>query len=103
MPRLQPESLGCQATEAFYIDIKGNVAPCDFLGVTTPFTLWGDTKQNAPMIFGNILKDDPLSIYRNPQFKAFRKAHQLGKKLPEACVNCIDAYGLMCSNRIEHN
>lgn len=103
MPRLKPEHLGCQATETFFIDIKGNVAPCDFLGVTTPFTLWGKTVQNPPLIFGNILTDDPVKIYRDPAFKAFRRKHQLGKDLPEVCKNCIDAYGLMCSNRIVHD
>jgi len=103
MPRLKPELLGCQSVETFFVDIHGNVAPCDFLGVTTPFTLWGKTLQNPPMIFGNILRDDPIEIYRKPAFKAFREAHQLGENLPEACTNCIDAYGLMCSNRIVHN
>ncbi len=100
MPRLKPEELGCQSTETFFIDINGNVAPCDFLGVTTPFTLWGNTIQNPPVIYGNILKEEPIEIYRKPAFKAFRKKHQLGKDLPDVCKNCIDAYGLMCSNRI---
>ena len=103
MPRLKPEQLGCQAVETFYVDINGNVAPCDFLGVTTPFTLWGNTLQNPPMLFGNILKEEPIEIYRKPAFKAFRRMHQLGKELPAECKSCIDAYGLMCSNRIIHN
>ena len=102
MPRLKPEKLGCQATEAFYVDIKGNVAPCDFLGVTTPFTLWGKTTSSPPLFFGNIFQEDPLDIYRKASARDFRKAHRLGKKLPSQCVNCIDAYGLMCSNRIHH-
>ena len=103
MPRLKPEELGCQSTETFFVDIHGNVAPCDFLGVTTPFTLFGDTLQSPPVLFGNILKEEPIEIYRKPAFKSFRRKHQLGEELPEACLNCIDAYGLMCSNRITHN
>jgi MoaA/NifB/PqqE/SkfB family radical SAM enzyme len=102
MPRLKPEQMGCQAVETFFVDSNGNVAPCDFLAVTTPFTLWGETVRHAPVIFGNILKDDPLQIYRHPDFKKFREAHRLGKDLPEQCTHCIDAYGLMCSNRIHH-
>jgi radical SAM protein with 4Fe4S-binding SPASM domain len=102
MPRLKPEKLGCQATEAFYVDIKGNVAPCDFLGVTTPFTLWGKTTSSPPLFFGNIFKEDPVKIWRKAAAQQFRKAHRLGKQLPSQCVNCIDAYGLMCSNRIHH-
>jgi MoaA/NifB/PqqE/SkfB family radical SAM enzyme len=102
MPRLAPKTLGCQATETFYIDIKGNVAPCDFLGVSTPFTLWGDTIQNPPLLFGNVFEEEPVSIYRKPTFRSFRKAHQMGKNIPKVCQNCIDAYGLMCSNRIAY-
>ena len=102
MPGLEPKQQGCQSTEIFFVDSNGNVAPCDFLAVSTPFTLWGETRRNPPLIFGNILKDDPLSIYRNPAFKKFRQAHQLGKELPEQCTHCIDAYGLMCSNRTHH-
>jgi MoaA/NifB/PqqE/SkfB family radical SAM enzyme len=102
MPRLRPEQLGCQTVEAFYVDIKGNVAPCDFLGVTTPFTLWGETTSNPPVLFGNIFKEDPLEIYRRPDVKKFREAHRLGKELPPQCRSCIDAYGLMCSNRTHH-
>jgi MoaA/NifB/PqqE/SkfB family radical SAM enzyme len=102
LPRLKPDQLGCQAVETFFVDINGNVAPCDFLGVTTPFTLWGETLQSAPIIFGNILKDDPIKIYRKEEFKIFRRKHQLGVELPKECTHCIDAYGLMCSNRIVH-
>lgn len=102
MPRLKPEMLGCQACEAFFIDSNGNVAPCDFLAVTTPFTIWGETVKNPPVIFGNIFKDNPLEIYRSPAFKKFRTAHREGKDLPKECASCIDAYGLMCSNRIHH-
>lgn len=102
MPRLKPETLGCQAVETFYVDIKGNVAPCDFLGVTTPFTLWGKTTSHPPLFFGNILDEDPVRIYRKPAARKFRQSHRLGKHLPEQCTSCIDAYGLMCSNRIHH-
>ena len=103
IPRLKPKTLGCQAVETFFVDINGNVAPCDFLGVTTPFTLWGETLQNPPILFGNILKEEPIDIYRKPAFRSFRQAHQLGEELPKECTNCIDAYGLMCSNRIVHS
>jgi len=103
MPRLKPDQIGCQSCEIFFVDINGNVAPCDFLAVSTPFTLWEQTIQNPPVLFGNILKDDPVQIYRRPDFKAFRTAHRLGKNLPKECTHCIDAYGLMCSNRIHYS
>lgn len=99
MPGLTPILKGCQATETFFVDLNGNVAPCDFLAVTTPFTLWGQTTKNPPVIFGNIHSEDPLAIYKKKVFKDFRHAHREGKNLPVECENCIDAYGLMCSNR----
>jgi MoaA/NifB/PqqE/SkfB family radical SAM enzyme len=102
VPRMKPKQMGCQTVEAFYVDVKGNVAPCDFLGVTTPFTLWGKTTSSPPVIFGNIFKTDPMEIYRSPEARKFREAHRIGRDLPAPCRNCIDAYGLMCSNRIHH-
>ncbi|HEY4206771.1 MAG TPA: radical SAM protein [Puia sp.] len=102
MPRLAPVSTGCQSTETFFVDSNGNVSPCDFLAVSTPFTLWGETVRHSPVVFGNILKDDPIVIYRNPSFKKFRRQHRLGQDLPEQCTHCIDAYGLMCSNRTHY-
>jgi MoaA/NifB/PqqE/SkfB family radical SAM enzyme len=99
LPELKPILKGCQACETFFIDTNGNVAPCDFLAVTTPFTLFGNTIKNPPQIYGNVLFDDPLEIYRSERYTAFRNAHRLGKELPDVCKNCIDGYGLMCSNR----
>lgn len=99
LPLLQPKIKGCQTVELFFIDSNGNVAPCDFLAVTTPFTLFGQTTKNPPQIFGNVLYDDPVEIYRSERFQNFRKAHRLAKELPKPCKNCIDGYGLMCSNR----
>jgi MoaA/NifB/PqqE/SkfB family radical SAM enzyme len=102
MPRLKPDAMGCQASETFFIDITGNISPCDFLAVSTPFTLWGQTLRNPPLLYGNIFKSEPLAIYRNIEFEKFRNAHRLGKNIPKQCTHCIDAYGLMCSNRIHH-
>jgi MoaA/NifB/PqqE/SkfB family radical SAM enzyme len=102
VPRMKPKKMGCQTVEAFYVDIKGNVAPCDFLGVTTPFTLWDKTTSSPPVIFGNIFKMDPIEIWRSEPNRKFREAHRMGRDLPAQCQNCIDAYGLMCSNRIHH-
>jgi len=102
MPQLSPTLKGCQAVETFFVDTNGNVAPCDFLAVTTPFTLWGKTTSNPPVIFGNIHKEEPIDIYRKKSFRDFRNAHRVGKNLPVECEQCIDAYGLMCSNRTTH-
>ena len=99
MPELSPILKGCQACESFFINSNGDVAPCDFLAVSTPFTFLGETQKNKPVIFGNIFKQDPIKIWRGESFKKFRNAHRTGKEIPNECTHCIDAYGLMCSNR----
>ncbi|MBK7883149.1 MAG: SPASM domain-containing protein [Chitinophagaceae bacterium] len=102
LPLTKPKLKGCQACEAFFVNYNGNVSPCDFLAVTTPFTLFGKTVKNPPLVYGNVLFDDPVEIYRSKSFVEFRNQHRLGKKVPSVCENCIDAYGLMCSNRTVH-
>jgi MoaA/NifB/PqqE/SkfB family radical SAM enzyme len=101
MPGLKPEPKGCGITEAVYIDFRGNISPCDFLNESTPFELFGETKQGEPIRFGNVLEEDILDIYRSPKVRAFREAHRHGE-IPEPCTHCIDAYGLMCSKRTKY-
>ena len=101
IPRLTPEPIGCGIVEAVYIDARGNVSPCDFLNESTPFELFGETKQGPPVRFGNVLTEDILTIYRSPEVRAFRTAHRHGN-IPDSCTHCIDAYGLMCSKRTKY-
>lgn len=98
LPRLTPANKGCTQSEFIFIGIDGDVSPCDFLAVQTPFYLWGERKQNAPLLFGNAFQSDLAKIWSSSQAKQFREDHRKGK-IPDACSHCIDAYGLMCSNR----
>ncbi len=82
LPLTKPKMKGCQAVEAFFVNYNGNVSPCDFLAVTTPFTLFGKTVKNPPVVYGNVLYDDPLEIYRSAVFSDFRNKHRLAKKAP---------------------
>jgi MoaA/NifB/PqqE/SkfB family radical SAM enzyme len=99
LPLTKPKLKGCQAVESFFVNHNGNVSPCDFLAVTTPFTFFGETLTNPPVVFGNVLYDDPFEIFRSKTASGFREGHRLAKDIPPACTHCIDAYGLMCSNR----
>ena len=99
LPLTKPKLKGCQAVENFFVNYNGNVSPCDFLAVTTPFTLFGETLTSNPVVYGNVLYDDPIEIFRSDAFTDFRDRHRLAKDIPHACTKCIDAYGLMCSNR----
>ncbi|MDW7680819.1 MAG: radical SAM protein [bacterium] len=99
LPNMRPQLTGCRQTESLFIDINGNVAPCDYLAVSTNMYFLGKHQQSKPVIFGNVYQEDPLKIYRSLAFKKFRHQHRAGKNIPEQCRFCIDAYGLMCSHR----
>jgi MoaA/NifB/PqqE/SkfB family radical SAM enzyme len=102
LPAMKPRLLGCEQCEMLFIDPDGNVAPCDFLSVSTPFEMFGRTRQGKPVVFGNIFRQDVLTIYRSKRFKAFRQGHRSGRDVPVCCECCIDAYGLICSRRTRH-
>ena len=99
LPAIIPDKQGCKTCEGLFVDINGNVAPCDFLAVSTPFAFRDITYKASPVIFGNIFKSEPLDIFRSKEYKAFKKQHREGIDLPKDCEHCINAYGLMCSNR----
>jgi MoaA/NifB/PqqE/SkfB family radical SAM enzyme len=98
LPGLRPKESGCTQPETLFINYNGDVAPCDYLAVSTPFEYFGSRKTSKPVIFGNVFKEDVLDIYRSVRAHSFRRMHR-SNKLPEACDHCIDGYGLMCSRR----
>lgn len=98
LPKLTPKVSGCTQPEVLFINSNGDVAPCDYLAVSTPFEYFGSHKISKPIIYGNVLKDDVIDVYRSASAASFRKAHRKGV-LPDECDHCIDGYGLMCSKR----
>lgn len=102
LPKLAPKMSGCTQPEVLFINSNGDVAPCDYLAVSTPFEYFGSHKISKPVIYGNVLKDDVLKIYQSARADGFRKAHRKGT-LPTECDHCIDGFGLMCSKRTLYN
>jgi len=98
IPNTKPKNIGCTQCNILYIDVNGNVSPCDYLAVSTPFTLFGKTQQLAPIIFGNIFETSIKKIYNSTEYKNFRNNHFKGI-IPEHCKLCINSYNLLCSNR----
>jgi len=99
LPGLKPKPLGCTQSETVMIDIDGNITPCDFLAVHTPFYFQGKRREVRPLRFGNVFKaNNPLAIWYSKDAKEFRAMHRQGE-IPAPCSHCIDAYGLMCSRR----
>ncbi len=98
IPTTKPLAIGCNQCNALYIDVDGNVSPCDYLAVSTPFSYFGKTQQLPPLIFGNIFKTNVEKIYNSKEYKAFRRFHLKGD-IPQHCKFCINSYNLLCSNR----
>lgn len=98
LPGMIPEVTGCTQPEVLFINYNGDVAPCDYLAVSTPFEYFGDVQISKPVIYGNVYKEDVLAIYRSKRADEFRKMHR-ANTLPPECSHCIDGYGLMCSKR----
>jgi MoaA/NifB/PqqE/SkfB family radical SAM enzyme len=98
LPRMRPKPLGCQQCLDLFIDIKGNVCPCDYLSVKTSFYLFDRENHPEPAVFGNILTGDIAKIWFGKGFSAFRAMHRKAH-IPNQCACCTDAYGMLCSRR----
>lgn len=73
---------GCRENIAktLYVDADGNISPCVYLNVP------GSTIKEKIRIYGNVLDEEPVSIWKKENFVAFRKNLVNGK--PEVC--CMD-------------
>lgn len=95
-PSLTAKPRGCDLSSLLCIDEKGNVAPCIFLAHETPLEFFGTVGRTRKLIFGNVLKDDPLKIWNRRDYVHFRnKLRQ--KRLPRECALCADGHGVICS------
>lgn len=74
---------GCRENtrKTLYIDADGNVSPCVYLNVP------GSDSNDKRRIFGNVLEENPLDIWKKAEFGAFRQALIEGK--PDGvCLKC---------------
>jgi len=97
-PSLTTKSQGCSLTSFLYIDEKGNVSPCMHLSRPTQLSLFSKTRMTHPVVYGNILRDDPVSLWFDNRYMTFRDTLK-SSRVPRECVFCADAYGVICSNR----
>ena len=96
-PYLTAKARGCDAYAHMYIGENGDVSPCMHLARKTPFALFSETSVSSPVIYGNVLKDDPVSIWKKKEFSEFRNRQKRGE-IPESCGYCGEAYGVIVSN-----
>ncbi len=97
-PSLIAKPKGCGLTSFMCIDENGNVSPCIHLARKTPFSLFSNSKIVSPVIYGNVLRDEPYSLWNNKEYVSFRKK-LMRSEIPDECSLCADAYGVICSNR----
>lgn len=97
-PALTVQPTGCESFSCMTITEKGDVAPCILLARRTPFEFLSAVTVVEPIIWGNVFAEEPLSIWRKPEFRSFRIQLQNGQ-IPTGCSLCPDAYGLVCSRR----
>ncbi|NVJ91771.1 MAG: radical SAM protein [Methylocystaceae bacterium] len=103
IPSLKTEPIGCGLSSYMYIGEAGDVSPCVFLARQTPLELFSKTTVTDPVIWGNVLKQDPLTLWNEKNYSTFRNKLS-SRNIPDPCKLCADAYGVICSNRtVEDN
>lgn len=81
------DSGGCRENihNCLYVDAEGFISPCVYLNIP------GYMQEDQRRIFGNINIKDPIKIWKQEDYKSFRKAVMNG--IPEkACSNCPKKY-----------
>ncbi len=94
-PPTKLEPKGCDgAPEIMYIDKKGNISPCAQLARKTRMSLFDKVGTSEPIIWGNVLEEDPYKIWKSKASVDFRRQlHE--RKLPEECALCAMGYGVI--------
>lgn len=96
-PSLTAKKSGCDLTSYISIDQAGNVSPCILLSHKTPLELFSRTSVATPVVYGNVLSEDSVSIWNKKDYQDFRRKLKI-HDVPQACFLCADAYGVICSN-----
>lgn len=87
---------GCRENvrKTIYIDADGNVSPCVYLNVP------GSDPPEKRRVFGNVLTEKPLDIWKKEAFSSFRKA--LVNGAPDSvCLSCPKRLEIMEADGLE--
>jgi MoaA/NifB/PqqE/SkfB family radical SAM enzyme len=86
----------CRLTTAIlYIDIDGNIVPCNVLANKTKISLGDKTIVTEAIRWGNVLREESARIWNGSGYQWFRQMFHMGI-LPESCRLCAMAYGVIC-------
>jgi len=82
------EPLGCgYASYEMFIDMDGNVVPCNHFIRPDTFALFGKVIEPKQIRYGNVLDEDPIKIWKKSNCVSFRKTLH-DRKLPTECSGC---------------
>lgn len=73
---------------------EGKLRPCCFLFHDNAWTLHGKTRRVRAPVFGDLVKEDLLGVWRNPEYAGFRRCAMAVTGKPEECRACLFAWGL---------
>ncbi len=93
--KLEPIGCGSSMSSSMYIDINGDIVPCLYLSRKAPFFLLGQFGTTEPVIWGNVLADDPYKIWTSDKCIRFRRI-LYERKLPRECNLCPLGYNVIC-------
>ncbi|MFH1996540.1 MAG: radical SAM protein [Candidatus Omnitrophota bacterium] len=85
---------GCALASTMYIDKKGNVAPCVSFVRKTRMVLLDKSGTTEPVLWGNVLTEDPYRIWTSKASVDHRRL-LLERKLPEECSLCAEGLSVV--------
>ena len=82
----------CGLSWTLYCGINGDISPCVFYSEPSPLSLMDKTRMTEKLVWGNVLKDNVLDIWRSDDSIDFRRDLMNGKN----CELCGMKYGVIC-------
>ncbi|MDD5551402.1 MAG: radical SAM protein, partial [Candidatus Omnitrophica bacterium] len=82
----------CGLSWTLYCGIDGDISPCVFFSEPSPLSLMDKTRMTEKIVWGNVLKENVLDIWRSDDSLDFRRDLMNGKN----CELCGMKYGVIC-------
>jgi hypothetical protein len=82
----------CGLSWTMYCGIHGDISPCVFYSEPSPLSLIDKTRMTEKIVWGNVLKEPVLDIWRSDDSIDFRRDLTNGKN----CELCGMKYGVIC-------
>lgn len=83
LPQLQAVETGCRENigKTLYVDADGDISPCVYLNIP------GKIEVENRRVYGNVHNSEPLEIWKNEDYRKFRKRLLAGDP-DTACLQC---------------